>query len=393
MPFKLKPQPVPDNFKWNGKYFHLTYATFLPLALVLNIIQSATSTLFFYSFCHERGEPGEDDEEDEGYEHTHVALMFISRINIVGSRKFDIVWDGLGAHQDGTQFFNPPRVFHPNIQPKVTMEQLEQIWTSYHAGRKYSMKDGKMVYKAPVCHHYTLPPQFCFTRAIMQEEIAAPNLFEACIAGAVRPRTVNDIKTLREESKKGKKFKHLFDRSSFLDFAPAGFTALFAYGGSGLGKTKWACAQFDNPLFVKPFNSIGCVEKLKEFNPDTNDGIVFDEADLRFLSREQVIALVDFDEECVLDVRYGKLEMPANVKKIFVANFPPKDILPPDTTGAINRRIQPLHINGITYNTPPPLLTPATQPGATPQTQQGPIAMLSDEALAAMPMPNFGTPI
>ena len=118
---------------------------------------------------------------------------------------------------------------------------------------------------------------------------------------------------------------------------------LHIHGGTGLGKTKMACAMFKSPLVIKPFNAIGCIERLKTFNSSVHDGIVFDEADLRYLTREQAIALTDYDEESVLSVRYTTIVLPAGVKKIFVSNMP--DIWPASdqAIGAIKRRVVTYH--------------------------------------------------
>ena len=100
---------------------------------------------------------------------------------------------------------------------------------------------------------------------------------------------------------------------------------------------------------------------------------MLDEANLSFLSRQQVIALFDPDEDCTLDVRFKSFTLPAGVKKILVSNEAPAQLYPPDPHGAIARRFIALPITAPTYGgTPAPLrpaplaqiqLTPATQPG------------------------------
>ena len=104
-----------------------------------------------------------------------------------------------------------------------------------------------------------------------------------------------------------------------------------------------ACALFDNPLVIKPFNAIGCLEMLDTFDARVHDGIVLDEADLRCFSREMAIALTDFDEESVLSVRYTKVKLPAGVRKVFLSNeaaiWPASDA----AIGAIARRVTTIH--------------------------------------------------
>lgn len=366
MVFSLKPQPIPDDFTWKSKYFHLTYKGHLPAQEILQTVSRATSVyLVGYSIVHE--DTSEYDAEgyqlSAGYEHTHVALIFATPLNLKGSRKFDVF-----VHNNPHDPFDYEQI-HPHVQPKVTLVQMEQLFTQYHAGRKYDITTGKMSYKEPIMHVYHLPPLFDFHRAIMEEVVTAPTLFEACISGQVRPRSVTDIKALRAEEKQTKRFKHMFPASSFTLTAPADWHVLHIHGGSGFGKTKWSLAQFKNPLLVKPFDSIGCLESIeKRFDPDQHDGLVLDEANLKFLSRQQVIALLDPDEDCTLDVRFKSFTLPASLKKIIVSNEAPGELYPFDPHGAISRRLKTLHVTEPTFRTAP--VTPAMQqlPAGSPAT-------------------------
>ena len=191
------------------------------------------------------------------------------------------------------------------------------------------------------------------------------------MAGAVRPRTVNDVAKLREEmaAHAAKKFNHKYPKESFtLKFPDA--HVIHLYGPSGFGKTKAAVAQFENPCMVKPFDSIGCLEALsRSFDPNLHDGLVLDEADLTFMSRQQVIAFIDPDEDCTLDVRFKSFTLPANLKKIIVSNEHPTKCYPPDPFGAIARRIKVLPVIAKTYHeptAPPPPLPPPPLPRPLP---------------------------
>ena len=120
---------------------------------------------------------------------------------------------------------------------------------------------------------------------------------------------------------------------------PANWRVLHIWGGTGLGKTKMACALFRNPLYIKPFNSVGCLEKLEQFDAKEHDGIVCDEANIRSMTREVCIALTDFEEESNITVRYTRIDLPAGLKKVFISN--PTAIWPAsdDAIGAIARRV------------------------------------------------------
>ena len=348
MPFKLAPQPIQDGFVWRAKHYHLTYTGHHSAAQILQMVRSRTTVrLIGWSIAQEDTSVVDSDGQVrvEGYEHTHVALMFENRLGLNGARQFDLFVDA--DDDDGL-----PVQVHPHAQPKVTIAQMEQIFLHYHPGRKFDITTGKMAFTAPISHEYELPPEFDFARAVMNEVVSASSVFEACIAGQVRPRSVSDIKTLREEfsSVNAKQFKHLYAKESFALPPPVDLRALLVHGGSGLGKTKWAVAQFKNPCLIKPFDSVGHMEELgKRYDPTVHDGIVLDEVDLTFMTRTQVIALVDWDEPSTLDVRYKSFTIPAGVPKIFISNPGPAEILPKDPHGAIARRLQLLHVTCPTW--------------------------------------------
>lgn len=375
MTFTLKPIDIPDDFTFTGNMLHLTYKGHVAPEVLLATVRRATSVpILGYSVAHEDTSEYNDEgyQMTEGYKHTHLAIIFKSKIKKSGSRSFD-------AFVSDEEAFGNIQQIHPHFQPRLTMVQMELLFTQYHAGRKFDIATGKTVFKPPVLHVYQLPPMFDFHRAIMEEVVSAPNLFEACIAGQVRPRNVADIKALRAEAPAVKKFQHKFVASSFAMQAPASWQVLHIYGGSGLGKTKWACAQFDNPCVVKPFDSIGCLESLdKLYDPNFHDGIVLDEVDLRFMTRQQVIALFDPDEDCTIDVRFKSFVLPSKVKKILCSNPSPSELYPDDKYGAIARRSMSIHVTHPLWLSLParPALSPsptlATPINMTPHTQTPP---------------------
>lgn len=321
---KLEMLPIPKDFRWRGKYGHLTYPKHIPHEQLVTHAKFVTSVpLLGWSVVHETG----DD-----YNHTHFAYVYKASIDLVGARKFDIYHDG--------------GVLHPNMQPKVSAAAMEQLFNEYHVGRKYDVTVGKKVYTAPAAGPWQqLPPEFEWARELMRDVVEASTLQDAVVLAGVRPRSVQDVLLLRKDSENApKRFKHIFPRASFrIPFLPVNWRVLHFHGPSGVGKTKMACALFNNPLVIKPFNAIGCIEALATFDARVHDGIVLDEADLRSFSREMAIALVDFDEESVLSVRYTKVKLPAGVRKVFLSNeaaiWPATDA----AIGAIARRVTTIH--------------------------------------------------
>ena len=321
---KLEMLQIPADFRWRGKYGHLTYSKHIPHEQLVTHAKIATSVpLLGWSVVHETG---------EDYLHTHFGFIYEKSIDLKGARAFDI--------------FSGGEVIHPHYQPKLSASAMESLFNEYHVGRKYDVTTGKKVYTAPAAGPWQkLPPMFEWARELVTEVTQAPTLQEAVVLAGVRPRSVQDVVMLRKDAENApKRFKHLFPRSSFrIPFLPVNWRVLHIHGPSGVGKTKMACALFQNPLVIKPFNAIGCIEMLGFFDSRVHDGIVMDEADLRCFSREMAIALADFDEESVLFVRYTKVTLPAGVKKVFVSNeaaiWPATDA----AIGAIARRVTTIH--------------------------------------------------
>ena len=133
------------------------------------------------------------------------------------------------------------------------MRMAQQIMTEYRRGFKFDIQTGKKVYTAPVelCQH--VPEDLCFERASINEIVAAPSLSEAILIGEVRPRTVLCVKALRDDEENApKRFCHKYDPLTFIqDLAPVEFTSgqvdvLHVWGGTGLGKSKWAVSICEN---------------------------------------------------------------------------------------------------------------------------------------------------
>lgn len=90
--------------------------------------------------------------------------------------------------------------------------------------------------------------------------------------------------------------------------------ALILEGEAGYGKTKWAERQFKHPLTVRHMG------KLKDYDPDVHDGIVFDDMTFAHYPREPRIHLLGVEDEADLNVKHGHVTIPAGVPRIFVTN-------------------------------------------------------------------------
>ena len=351
MPFKFAPVPIPDDYVWKGRCFHLTYPRHVPFTAIHEAVARLTSVpLLAHSFVHEEVKKEGDTYT---YAHTHAGLIMSAVIKVKGSRKMDIFMEDPDDDSDDDESL--PVQLHPNIQPKVTLKSMEDIFTTYHRGRKYSIETGKYEYTPPIALEQNLPADFNFHQQIIKDIIDAPTLIDAVVVGEIRPRTVLDCQALRADAanNEAKKFIHKFAKESFIDIAHGiDWFSLHVWGATNLGKTKWALAQFDNPLHIKPFNSVGGFEAIKKrYDPKFHDGLVLDEVDLTFMSREMAIAFLDADDPFSCNIRYGEFELEP-VKKILISNSHPIELYPKDESGAIFRRLKSLHINGKTWKQP-----------------------------------------
>ena len=87
-------------------------------------------------------------------------------------------------------------------------------------------------------------------------------------------------------------------------------------GPPDTGKTQYALAHFNKPLFVSH------MDDLSKFHYKVHDGIVFDDMDFKHLHRGAQIQLTDSDQNRSIHIRYGTARIPKRTKKIFTCNYP-----------------------------------------------------------------------
>lgn len=85
-------------------------------------------------------------------------------------------------------------------------------------------------------------------------------------------------------------------------------------GPPGCGKTQYALAHFENPLFVRH------KQQLEKFKPGEHDGIVFDDMDFKHWPVDVQKHLTDWDEPSDIDIKYGVARIPCNTRKVMTCN-------------------------------------------------------------------------
>lgn len=108
-------------------------------------------------------------------------------------------------------------------------------------------------------------------------------------------------------------------------------SSLIIIGKAGVGKTELAKALIPTALFLTH------LDRLKDFNPQTHGGIIFDDMTFLHLPRESQIHLTDFDNPRDIHIRYKTANIPAGTLKIFTSNLSPAGVFYADE--AIKRRL------------------------------------------------------
>lgn len=123
------------------------------------------------------------------------------------------------------------------------------------------------------------------------------------------------------------------------DFAMEPFHSVFPhkavhlFGATETGKTQFALAHFQKPLFIRHMDVLG------DLNPRVHDGLVFDDMEFDHMPPTAVIHLLDLDMPSDIHIRYKTAFIPAGFPRIFTSNG--RDIwYKPDTCASIKEAIE-----------------------------------------------------
>lgn len=311
-----------SQFRWRGRFYHLTYRGHIsPQALLLLLASISRVKVLGTSIVHE------ESDAEAPYDHTHFAWLWEKAVDLVGCGIMDI--------------FHSGSMVHPNIETKKSIQWIERLFVQYHAGHKTGA-DGKPKYVKPIALMQELPQCFEWGDYITTEVMEAPDLLSGVCAAGIRPKTVSDVHLLQQH-KRPAPFDHNYTRNMFKpQQLPQAFEmrevgSLQIHGAVRLGKTEWACAQFDNPLLVTSRDT------LKDFRPGLHDGIVIDKMVFNDWTVTDAEALTDWTQPAQIKCRYGVAKIPKRTPKIIVTNA--RDVWPTDPFGQIvGRRVAQMHV-------------------------------------------------
>lgn len=201
-----------------------------------------------------------------------------------------------------------------------------------------------------------LPPSFEWNTLIITEVSQASDLIEGAQLAGVKVRSMHDV-MLVQNAKRPLPFEHNFDRSSFIPLElPPLYTSgkvgtLHIHGAVNLGKSEWALAQFDNPLYVTERN------ELLQFREGWHDGIVIDKLLPRdVFTLQECEALTDFTLPASIKCLYRVARIPKRTRKIVVTNVDAYGAWPRDPLGQLHgRRVVSLHVTLPTFSSAIPI--------------------------------------
>ena len=125
----------------------------------------------------------------------------------------------------------------------------------------------------------------------------------------------NHKRIMREISNEKPKFtKEDFNTVPSAELHDFSKKVLVLQGKPNGGKTQYAKTFFKKPLIVRH------PDKLKSYDENTHDGIIFDDQSYGHWPRESVIHLFDVEEEADINVKNSMVTIPAGVPRIFTTN-------------------------------------------------------------------------
>lgn len=259
---------------------------------------------------------------ESGYKHFHGYMYRDKRFDTKDSRYFDM------------------KGVHPNIEPCKGRKHQEWI--------DYICKDGNIecnfdkdnVDRDPWIEILKGLKEGIGLSAMFDEADLKKQVFMTKNSGKIRGmvKMVKKWRATAPRSDKGFRFKEHTE----LDFYKANVNgiqekyALFVKGDAGWGKTQFVLSMFRNPLLIRH------MDKLKVFDVDIHDALVFDDMSFAHWPREAIIHLVDIEEETDLNVKCGMITIPARTPRVFTTNKDWGKIVPDDCSfdTAILRRIR-----------------------------------------------------
>lgn len=149
---------------------------------------------------------------------------------------------------------------------------------------------------------------------------------------------IHHIRSLYSEDNKS-----TYSRESYAVSIPDWTCHWHLWGPPDKGKTQFAKAQFDNPLYVRH------VDQFCDYDSTLHDGIVVDELSFTHWPAISVINMLNKKDASAIHCRYRVANLPAGIRIIFLSNkldiFYDSSAVSPEESESINAKIFKVHID------------------------------------------------
>jgi hypothetical protein len=236
------------------------------------------------------------------------------------------------------------KTIHNQLEKLGIKLALKNADKSAESNKRYCSKDGKDIFEhgeINITGHKPRQADIDYKEAMEAPTVAAA----MAIIREKRPRDFclhseqieRSIRKIKPEA-----YKHIYELGMF-KAPPLIWTnkAILLWGTTNTGKTQFALANFKNPLLVRH------LDKLAELSSD-NDGIVFDDVDLKNRPPNSIIHLLDWECPADVHIRYKIAHIPAQMKKVFTSNTENpfyEECIDAEIKAAIERRLEKHEIN------------------------------------------------
>lgn len=307
---------TPSQFRVDRKKFGLTYSC--PAALDRNPIASCEALrdklvekhgVAVYAICEEMHKDA-DGEEHETKNHFHVYIAFEVKVNSTNARVFDV--DGV----------------HPNILNRTPGNG----WLAYVLGKdgKVQVRNITNMQDDPYAEAFLIAASKSVDEAMRMLTRKRPRDV------AINGRSVRANLTAHGSLQRDRRWtgRH---RPRIKSPWPATWNGKTKWieGPSGVGKTSWAkywmhLETNGDYLYVK-----GHPDGVKKLKPH-HKGIIFDDMTIpQTWTEPDYNSLLDVENGGMINLRYGAVNIPADVKRLILSN--PGNMYIPDAP-ALNRR-------------------------------------------------------
>jgi septin family protein len=115
--------------------------------------------------------------------------------------------------------------------------------------------------------------------------------------------------------------------------------SLIVVGPTGIAKTAYLLVYLGQELGLKVLK-VNNLDGLRYYKGE--GAIVYDDisrSEVEYLTREQIIALMDSENSSTVSIKHGSIEIPENIQKIWIANIDPYFMNDSFKDGAVVRRV------------------------------------------------------